>query len=163
MMKRKTVHIAAANLVAVVIALAVMWNVSSLQPLYPLQNTITDERRPQFQWQGTGEQYTLLVDDDQDFSSPMEFAVAGNLYTPGSDLEFGTYWWKVTINGVESGPRKLMIVSKVALSRLQKDVISNSGNTPVIVHRSPLEGAFVLGVNETTTIGEEESVKAEQK
>ena len=153
----------AANLIVIGLAIVSVVGMYSIQSLYPINGTVTDERRPAFEWTGAMTSYELLIDDNPDFTSPMTARVSGNSYRPEEDLDFGSYWWKVRSGDAESGVSRFALVSTVALSRLEKEAVRNSGNTPVLVQRSGITGAFVLAVNETLRIGEEENVKAEQE
>jgi hypothetical protein len=155
--------IVAAN--AAVIALAVItWlSMSMVQPHYPLNGMVTDDRTPSFQWSGQRQEYELLIDDDPGFGSPLSYNVFGNEHAVDEEMEFGTYWWKVRSGGAESSTSKFTVVSTVALSRMGPNAIMNSGNVPLLVHLGGLTGAATLAVNQTTDIGDAEDVKAEQK
>ncbi|MBN2330683.1 MAG: hypothetical protein JXC85_02610 [Candidatus Aenigmarchaeota archaeon] len=153
---------------ALVIGLAALSYLSLyyIQPLFPLNGVVTDDRTPTFAWSGQGTSFELLIDDEPGFSSPMIFDVKGNRYSMGQELDFGTYWWKVRVQGAESRAMRFDLVSTVALSRPDPGMISNTGNTALLVHRgglSAITGAVTLGVNQTLDIGDGEDVKAEQK
>lgn len=149
----------------VVAGLVAAWIITSynVQAVYPLNGIVTDDVNPTFKWSGVRESFEILIDDDPDFSSPLSYEVTGNMFALEDSLEFGEYYWKVKSSDVESGVRKLTIVSTVELSRLKRDQLSNVGNTPLLVHGSGLAGAVTLGVNESMNIGEDDNVKAEQK
>lgn len=152
-----------ANLIVISLAVVSYLNLNSIQPLYPLNNMVTDVRTPTFEWSGQRQNYELLIDDNPGFSSPSIFDAAGNSHMVEKELDFGMYWWKVRSGDAESGARKFTLVSTVALSRLGRNLIKNSGNTALLVHLSGLTGAATLAVNQTLEIGEKENVKAEQK
>ena len=155
-----------ANLIVIGLAAASYMSLYSIQPLYPLNDMVTDSRTPTFTWSGHMPGYELLIDDEPGFGSPLSFEVAGNSYRMRQELAFGTYWWKVRSGEAESRPMRFDLVSNVALSRLDPGMIRNSGNTGLLVHRSGLAGvtgAATLAVNQTLEIGERENVKAEQE
>ena len=134
-----------------------------LANLIVINDMVTDDRALAFEWSGWMRSYELLLDDDPDFGSPRSYDVSGNRHKLEKELDFGTYWWKVRSGEMESRAMKFTLVSTVALSRLERDMIKNSGNAELLVHRSRLAGAVTLPVNQTLEIGEEEDVKAEQK
>jgi hypothetical protein len=125
-----------ANMIVIGLAAVSVVSMYSVNSLYPLDGTLTDDRRPVFEWTGAMQSYELLIDDNPDFTSPMTARVSGNSYRPEEDLDFGSYWWKVRSGDAESGVSRFALVSTVALSRLEKEAVRNSGNTPVLVQRS---------------------------
>jgi hypothetical protein len=72
----------------------------------PRNGGFTTDRTPTFSWYAVaGATYTLIVDDDEDFSSPIaNFCTVPTRTscTPTTNLNPGTYYWKVNINGVDS-------------------------------------------------------------
>lgn len=164
MMKMKINHgIILANMAVIGLAIVSYMGLSSTVLVYPPDGTVTDDRTPVFRWSGMGHGYELLIDDDPGFGTPMVFKVHGNRYTPGSDMEFGTYWWKVRRGGAESSQKKFTLVSTVSLSRLGNDMIINSGNTGLHVYGGGLAGAVTLAVNGSMKVREEGNVRAEQE
>lgn len=154
-----------ANLIVMTLAIVSYLNLNTIQPLYPFKDMVTDDRTPTFTWSGFGQEYELLLDDNPGFVSSLSRDVSGNSHTVQEELEFGTYWWKVRSGEAESEARHFTLVSTVALSRLEPNpnLIKNSGNTALLVHRGGLAGAVTLAMNHTIEIGEREDVKAEQK
>jgi hypothetical protein len=161
-MERRVTGLMMANLIVAGIALASFMAIGSIQLLYPFNGMVTDDRTPEFQWSGWSQEYELLIDDDVDFGTPYSYTVKGRTFIPEDELDFGTHWWKVRLGDTESVPRQFTVVSTVALSRPERVIIVNSGNTDLLVHSSGFTGAVTLGVNETMQIGEEDNVKAEQ-
>ncbi len=161
MMEMKNSGILVVNVAVIAAALLSLSAVSYVQPVYPFDGTVTDDRTPSFEWTGWNGEYDVLIDDDRSFSSPMIFAVEGRSYTLEEELDFGTYWWKVSGNGMETKPVMISIVSSVSLSRPEDGAIANTGNTPLLIHRSGITGAVTLPVNESIEIGDD-NVKAEQ-
>ena len=152
-----------ANLAVIALAVVTYVNLNTIQLRYPYNGMVTDDRTPALQWYGQGHGYELLVDEDPGFGSPVIFGTHGNIHELHDELEFGTYWWKVRSGQGESGAWRFSVVSTVALSRLESDMVMNSGNVPLLVHLGRLTGAATLAVNQTLEIGEGEDVKAEQK
>ncbi len=73
----------------------------------PRDEAFTTDPTPTFTWYAVAgtTAYTLLVDNDDDFSSPIaDFCTSPTktTCTPTSALTPGTYYWKVNINGVVS-------------------------------------------------------------
>ena len=150
---------------AAVLAIAALAYAGSLsvQAIQPFGGAVTDDRTPLFEWSGPTGMYVLMIDDDPEFGSPLTYDISGTSYAPAQDLDFGDYWWKVVGGSGETMPRRLTVVSTVALSRPSGDHVENSGNTPVILHRDGVTGAAILAVNQSLEIGEDENVKAEQE
>lgn len=147
---------------AVMAVLALLFiNLLTIQLVYPNQRLKTTDRKPLFAWNGMQGDFVIFLDDNPKFASPVTAKVTGNSYTPGKELDFGTYYWRVESGPFSSGVGRFTVVSSVVLSRNEKEV-KNEGNTPVFVHNPGITGAFVLGVNESIALGEEENVKAEQ-
>lgn len=163
MMERRTFEIAMVNLTVIGLTLAAFVALGSVQTLYPYNGLVTSDRTPAFEWSGWEDSYEIIIDDDPGFSTPMTFAVSGRVFTPSSDMDFGSYWWKVRTDEGESESKSFSIVSKVELSRTDPTVIVNTGNTDLFIYSSAVTGAFTLGVDEDLEIGEEDNVKAEQK
>jgi hypothetical protein len=160
---RSKTGIMLANVIVVGLAAVSFLSMVSIQALYPFSDMVTYDRTPYFEWSAWGDDYELLLDEDPQFRTPMSFEVSGTNYVLDDSLEFGAYWWKVRGAGAESEPRKFTVVSTVALSRPERSVITNAGNTDLLVYRSGLAGAVTLAVNGTLEVREEENVKAEQK
>jgi len=155
--------IAMANLAVIALAMAFYGGLSYVSPSGPADGTVTDDRTPVFSWDGTCGGCTLLLDDNPSFSSPLSFRVSGSSFSPGQELDFGRYFWKVRSGPFETLPMALEIVSTVSLSRLEAESVTNSGNTPVTLQSSGITGAVTLAVNETIEVSEEDDVIAEQE
>ncbi|NIO20640.1 MAG: hypothetical protein GTN76_07850 [Candidatus Aenigmarchaeota archaeon] len=147
------------NLLVIGLLVYLFVNIATIPLIEPADGVYTTERRPEFVWNGLHNEYDLFLDDDPGFTSPFSTKVSGNSFRFVNDLNFGTYYWKVNSGVFSSGVRKLTIGSSVSLSRAGDDV-KNSGNVDLVLHR--LTGSFVLGVDESLEVGEEENVKAEQ-
>jgi hypothetical protein len=151
-----------ANLTVIGLAIITVMNMSTIQPIYPFDGMVIHDRNPSFEWTGMQQSYNLMIDDNPGFESSLEFTVTGNVHQLEQQLDFGEYWWKLESDELETKPRQFTLVSTVALSRMNQNVLRNSGNTDLLVHRSSLLGAITLAVNQTIKICEEENVKAEQ-
>ena len=155
--------IMAANMAVIALAIVSWVSLGAVQPHYPYNGMVTDDRTPAFQWSGHRQAYELLIDDDPGFGSPLSYATFGNSHEVREEMAFGTYWWKVRSDSAESAPARFTIVSTVELSRMRPGMIRNSGNVPLLVHLGGLTGAATLAVNQTLEIEEGQDVKAEQQ
>jgi hypothetical protein len=162
MMGSKIRGMIAANLAVIAIALASFSSMSGAHAIYPFDGMVTDARSPSFEWTGPPAEYELLLDDDPSFSSPMVFTVRGSSHRLPTELDFGTYFWKVKAGGSSTVARSFTVVSTVSLSHLGSDAVINSGNTNLLVHGDGMSGAITLAVNESLKIPEEGNVNAEQ-
>lgn len=162
MMANNKTAVIMANLAVIGLAALSVFSLWNIQALYPFSDMVMDDRTPVFRWSGADSSYELLIDDDPDFSTPFTYDVTGRSFSVGNDMDFGTYWWKVRSGDTESEPKKFTVVSTVALSRPEGNMIVNSGNTDLLVYRSGLAGAVTLAVNDTLEVEEEDNVKAEQ-
>ncbi len=152
-----------ANIIVIGVAFAFFLPGQDIRLIHPYTGAVTDDRKPLFEWSSSGDGSELVIDDDEDFSTPYVFSVTGRSAVLSEELEYGTYWWKVRNGNVESEAGKFTVVSTVSLSRPEKGIVINSGNSELLFYRSGVTGAFVLGVNQTIEVGEEENVMAEQK
>lgn len=146
-----------AVLIAVIIYFIIGFATISL--VSPVRGEATDDRRPALGWFGFQGYYTVMIDDDPSFTSPVIMETGKNSARPENDLDFGKYYWKVKSNGIESATGEFSVVSTVQLSRSREEV-KNTGNTNIWLNS--ITGAFVLGVNESVDVNEEENVTAEQ-
>ncbi len=137
--------------------------------IYPKNDSIITERQPIFEW--VGKSNKLILDDNDEFVSPIVEDVKGNSYQVKDKLNFSTYYWKL-IGEKNSSVWQFRIDSVVALELKNNDNlynITNIGNTDLDVEVvdetqfSEITG-FVLKLNEskqfrvknkTITIGEQ--------
>jgi len=160
-MKKEKIIFACPVLLTLFLLVFLFINLVSISLLSPHENESLTERRPLFRWMGLQNEYIFYLDENPHFTSPLKLNVRGNVYSPNSELDFGEYYWKVESPPFSSPTQKFTIVSSVIVSR-NNETLKNEGNTPLLVHTSRITGAFVLGVNESLKIGEEENVVAEQ-
>lgn len=120
------------------------------------------ERKPEFKWTGLPTSYTIMIDDNPDFSTPITAQVKGKTYTPEDNLDIGEYYWKVK-GFRNSKVQKFIITSKVSLKR-EKEDLRNDGNTRLRLDFKPsITGAAILDINQTIKLEKEtEEVTAEQ-
>lgn len=120
------------------------------------------EKRPVFKWLGMPSSYTVLIDDNPEFTTPVTAKVEGNSYVPEENLGLGEHYWKV--EGIRGGKaQKFTIASTVSL-KTEEDSIRNDGNTRLKLDLKPsITGAVILDINQTIRLGEEtEEVSARQ-
>jgi uncharacterized repeat protein (TIGR01451 family) len=67
----------------------------------PGNGSKTGDRTPTFAWNAVAgaDTYLVQVDNDPDFSSPIEQTIETTSYTPLDELEVGTYYWRVQVSG----------------------------------------------------------------
>lgn len=73
----------------------------------PLNGVFTTDTTPTFTWNAvTGATYQLQVDNNEDFGSPLAITCLPTALTctvpNATPLSFGTYYWRVNVNGVPS-------------------------------------------------------------
>jgi len=119
--------------------------------LNPKEKTL--ERKPEFRWTGLATTYTIMIDDNLDFSTPIIQKVDGKTFTPEENLELGEQYWKV--KGIrESQVNKFTIESKVSIKKEQED-LKNDGNTRLKLETIPVTGAAILDIDDTIKLAEE--------
>ncbi|MCX6818170.1 MAG: hypothetical protein NTU57_04925 [Candidatus Aenigmarchaeota archaeon] len=160
-MDRNKIAFGAMNVMVIGLLAVLLANLITIQLVYPNHKLTTADRTPVFMWIGMQSDFTLSLDDNKDFSSPVTAKVDGNSYAFPSELGIGTYYWKVESGPFSSGTGKFTVMSSVVVSRNESN-LKNEGNVPLSVQAPSITGAFVLGVEESIDIGAEENVKAEQ-
>ena len=122
----------------------------------------TSERKPAFQWLGLHTGYTIMIDDNPEFTTPLTAEVEGNTFIPEENLGLGQHYWKV--KGLrESGIKTFTIISEVSIKK-EQDNLRNDGNTKLIIEKSPsITGAVILDINRTIKLEKDvEEVLAKQ-
>src|SRR3989338_3309865 len=66
---------------------------SDIKLIYPKDNSIINEKYPNFRWKGNA--HTLYVDDNIEFVSPIIEHVEGHSHKLETRLNFTTYYWKL--------------------------------------------------------------------
>lgn len=162
-MNKNKILIGAMDLAVIGILTFVFINLVTIPLVSPENMAYTNDRRPALSWGGMQGEYVLYLDDDPQFRTPLEAKVGGNSYAPGSDLDFGTYYWKVESGPFSSGTGMFTLGSSVVLSR-DEETVRNEGNADLkLSGLGRMTGFFILGVNETLEIGRNENVVAEQR
>ena len=106
--------------------------------IYPIQSIHTYDRRPEFRFVGNA---ILVVDNDEEFDSPIIEVESEDYYKPKQDLNVGRYYWKIRKGSVESEVREFTIDSVVA-TKLDDNKLFNKGNVMVGVSKG-VTGAVV--------------------
>ncbi|MDY0017334.1 MAG: C25 family cysteine peptidase [Candidatus Delongbacteria bacterium] len=130
----------------------------------PANGSSTGDMTPTFDWSDVSgaTSYTILVDNNSNFSSPeISQSPATSTYTPSTNLNYGTYYWKVLANnsygpGAYSATWTVNIVESAVTLPLYENfnagttvpagwkVVDNQGNGQVWqfgTHTSGLSGA----------------------
>jgi len=124
--------------------------------IYPENNSIITEDQPTFKWIGKANK--LIIDDNEEFASPIVENIKGNLYQIKDKLSFTAYYWKLT-GSTNSSVLQFRIDSVVALElKNQTNLynITNIGTTDLDVEVAEenssvwkITGNLVLKLNET--------------
>ena len=102
---------------------------NNLIQIYPENGSAITERQPTFKWSGKADK--IIIDDNDEFVSPVIGDVTGNSYLVKNKLNFTTYYWRLSGNK-NSSVWQFEIQSLVALSlKNQSDLynVTNIGNT----------------------------------
>ena len=120
-------------------------NSNKLVQIYPENNSIITERLPTFKWFGNADK--IIIDDNDEFVSPIIEDVVGNSYQIKNKLNFTTYYWKL-IGKKGTSVWQFKIDSLVAL-RLKNESnlynLSNIGNTNLDVEIQENKGSKITG------------------
>lgn len=146
------------------ILLFTYFNNNLIIQIHPENNSIITERQPTFKWFGNANK--LIIDDNEEFISPLIEDVNGNSYQVKNKLNFSTYYWKL-VGKKETSVWQFKVDSVVAL-HLKNDSerynLSNVGNTDldVEIHERntsfwEITGNIILEEDKTKQIEVEES------
>ncbi len=134
-----------------------------IKPIGP-EGEIND-RSPGFGW--TGYATKLIIDDNEEFSSPEVIDLEGNNYKILENLPLGNYFWK--LKGIyQTRPKKFSINSEVAVKLYKNETLNleNDGNTRLNVSieegDSGITGEIVLDLGEIVIVKENSNIKAKQ-
>lgn len=158
-MRERALKIKALNATLVTGIALVAFSMAFINLLSPGNGECIGDRKPELRWGGMQGTFTVLIDEDPGFGSPLREKVVGNRYIPEDELDFGTYYWKVESGRIESGVGKFTVSSSVVLGR-DAGKVSNQGNADVLLRT--VTGSMVLKTGDSIEIGEDEDVKAEQ-
>ncbi|MBN2305063.1 MAG: hypothetical protein JXQ72_11325 [Anaerolineae bacterium] len=104
----------------------------------PRDGSATRSTRPAFAWNAVpgAVEYEFLLDDDTDFSSPVEtYSGPGQSFRPAAPLDYGTYTWRVRVDtGTGSGfgdwmPTWEVIITPATPARVRLEALSNRALT----------------------------------
>lgn len=154
-MKLKNEYLGIGILIILLIILFIN-NSNSIISVYPKNNSIITDRQPTFEWVGKADY--LILDDNDEFVSPVIENVKGSSYRIKDKLNFTTYYWKL-IGDENSSVLQFRIDSIVALElKNQANLysITNVGNTDLdveVVEEYPsvwkITGNLLLKLNGT--------------
>lgn len=120
---------------------------------------------PLVQWQGDCDLYELIIDDNQEFTSPEVYIKTIHTEYQTINLSFKDYFYKVNCikndKIIESDSGSFLINSLVALE-LNKTVLKNVGNVQLRLEFSNLTNTS-LDINKTINITNVSEVIASQK
>ena len=148
------------NIVFLILIVFAVFYITPVGPEGDISN-----RQPVFSW--TGYATKIVIDDNEDFSSPEIINLKGKEYKFNKNLDLGNYFWK--IKGIyETRPREFNITSEVAVKLYQDEELKleNDGNTRLNVtveeYDSGITGQIVLDLGEITVVKENSDIKAKQ-
>jgi len=122
-----------ANLLLIILLLALM--------IYPLRPEINvKEKEVEFRWIAIYKNYTLYVDDNEEFTSPMVIRTERRSYPV--NLEPGTYFYMISSGRISSRLKRLEVKSEVA-TKVDNSTLKNDGNVDLNVSINSLTGAVV--------------------
>lgn len=135
-MNRTITKILGINLVIMAILLAIM--------IYPLKPEINiKEREARFRWLALYKDYTVYVDDNKEFTSPMVIKTSMRNYP--LKLEPGVYFWKIKAGGVSSPTKRFTLDSDVSI-KVYDNSLENDGNVDLNVSLKSITGAVITEV-----------------
>lgn len=143
------------NLLIVVILLAIM--------IYPLKPEIgLKEREVRFRWFGVYKGYTLYVDDNREFTSPMMIKTERKNYP--IELEPGIYFWKISAGRMSSPVKRLELDSDVSV-KVKNNSLENDGNIDLNISLETPTGAIILDLpyKDRVKIENNSNITAKQK
>ncbi len=76
----------------------------SVPVLIPFAGECVSSKRPVFRWRSASgaSSYTIRIADNLAFTSAISVPVSDTLYIPSVDMEYGTYYWKVSSSNSSS-------------------------------------------------------------
>ena len=155
-MKTNKIYFGIGILIILLFTILISYSNNNLIQLYPENNSILTDNQPTFKWVGKADK--LIIDDNDEFTSPVIENVEDNSYRINNKLNFIKYYWKLSGNK-NSSVWQFRIDSVVALElKNQSNLynITNVGTTDLDVEvieeeRSlrKITGSFILRLNET--------------
>ena len=155
-MKIYKIYLGIGILIILLFAILFSYSNNNLIQLFPENNSVLTDRQPTFKWIGKADK--LIIDDNDEFVSPIIENVKGNSYRINNKLNFTTYYWKL-LGSKDSSVWQFRIDSIVALElENQSNLynVTNVGNTDLDVEiveenrsLSKITGGFILRLNGT--------------
>ncbi len=130
---KKITKIIAINLFIIAILLSMM--------IYPLKPEINQkEREIKLKWLAIYKNYTLYIDDNEEFTSPIVIKTERKDYP--IELQPGVYFWKIKSGKISSPVKRLEIDSTVSI-KVMNDSLENDGNADLNVSLGYVTGAVI--------------------
>jgi len=108
--------------------------------IYPLKPEINlKEKEVRLRWMALYKNYTIYIDDNKEFTSPIEIKTERKDYP--LELEPGIYFWKVSHKKISSPVKKLTLLSDVSI-RVRNDSLENDGNVDLNISLESVTGAI---------------------
>lgn len=155
-MKMNKIYLGFGILIILLFAILISYSNNNLIQLFPENNSVLTDRQPTFEWLGKADK--IIIDDNDEFVSPIIENVEGNSYRINNKLSFTIYYWKL-LGNKNSSVWQFRTDSVVALElKNQSNLynITNVGTTDLDVEiveedksLSKITGGFILRLNET--------------
>lgn len=106
-MKLKNKYLAIGILIILLIVIFINYHNALIIQVYPENNSIITERQPTFEWSGKANK--LIIDENDEFVSPIIENVKSGPHQLKNKLNFTTYYWKLV------GKRETSVFIRLAL------------------------------------------------
>lgn len=143
------------NLILIAILLATI--------IYPLKPEINlKEREVRLRWLAIYKNYTIHIDDNKEFTSPMIIKTERRDYP--IKLEPGIYFWKIKAGGISSPTKEIIFNSDVSI-KLNNKTLENDGNVNLNISLETPTGAIIMDLpyKEKVKIEDRSNITAKQK
>jgi len=143
------------NAIAIVFLLAAM--------IYPLKPEINlKEREVRLRWLAVYKNYTLYIDDNKEFTSPIAIKTERKNYP--IELGPGTYFWKIKAGRMSSPVKKIILDSDVSIG-VKNNSLENNGNVDLNISLETPTGAIVIDLpyKDKVKVGDKYNITAKQK
>lgn len=117
--------------IIVMILIVITINLFSIRLVSPKHNAVIEANEVLFKWKGYNKNYTLVIDNNREFTSPKTISLNTTTITVKNLLP-EEYFWKIISNKIESRTGRFSITSVVAINRSYINnslEITNTGNT----------------------------------
>lgn len=110
--------------------------------IYPLKPEINlKQKEVTLKWFAIYKNYTIYIDDNKEFTSPIEIKTEMKTYP--LTLEPGTYYYKIKAGKISTPIMRLDMESGVSI-KLTNDTLENDGNTDLSISLETPTGAVIL-------------------